>query len=119
MSEHDHEDEMKERLREYAPSKLPTSITRTVYVCYGIGKYNSGRISIEDRPAHASEEFGRVLLTQHKMTFKIPRCKIDIKSKMLEILEEEKRKVIADNHMRLKAVEDKISNILAIEYQSE
>lgn len=108
---------MSDRHEEYAPDKVPTSITRTIYVGYGIGKYNAGKIVIDDFSRKGtSSDFAVAPLAEQKITIKLPKCKVDVKKRMLEVLEEQKCEVLAENHARLKAVQDQIDELLAIEY---
>lgn len=109
---------MSERLTEYQPDEIPEEITRTIYVGYGIGKFNGGRIVVSDY-LHDSEDFAVVPILEKELTFHLPKCKIDIKGKMLEVLEAEKQKVLAENHARLQAVQEKIDQLLVLEHKPE
>ena len=44
---------------------------------------------------------------------------IDIKSGLIEVLGKKKKDIIARNHMELKEVEDKLNELLCIEYNTE
>ena len=104
--------------KRYEANDLPASITRTIYVGYGIGKYNAKTIVVSDSELD-SENFATVRLLKMDMTFELPASEVDIKGKMLTVLENEKQNILAENHSRLKEVQEKIDRLLAIEYQPE
>jgi hypothetical protein len=106
---------------EYESDKIPAEVLRVLWVTYGVGEYNQGRIELYqyDPSDHTGDGFEKVILTTMQIKIKIPACEVDIKSKMLKLLEAQREKVLADNHMRLKDVEDRIAMLLAIEYQPE
>lgn len=112
MSNNDHKD------TQYKPTEIPKVLTRKMYIGYGIGKYNAGKIVVSDYE-HTTSEFATVRLLEKELTIRLPRCKVDVKGRMLEVLEEEKQKVIADNHMRLKEVQDRIDQLKVLEYKPE
>ena len=103
-----------ERWKKYEPDALPSQIERRVYILYGIDDWNQGQISIGDIAAR-----GSIVLAQHVITLGIPpQGSKELKGKVLGLLNEEKQKVLAENHERLKAVQDKIDDLLAIEDHS-
>lgn len=95
----------------YLPTTLPKKVTRDIYVMYDIAGYRSGEISIWDCDVSGKD---RVLLTAQEVTFKIPS--VDMKTKVIEALESEKNKVIAEAHMKAKELQEKIDSLLALEY---
>lgn len=105
-----------DRRTTYKPNALPTSITRTLYVSYGMGRYNAGQIEINEYSHKGSDGFERIPLCQHEVSIEIPQPG-DIKAKAVEVLEEQKRDLLAKQHQELKAVQDKIDNLLAIEFK--
>ena len=101
-----------ERWTRYEPDALPNQITRKLYVLYGIEGWNQGCISIMDVAPSSS-----LILAEHVITLGIPpQGAKELKGKMLVVLEDEKQKILAENYVKLKAVQDKIDNLLAIEY---
>lgn len=95
--------------------KLPKTLTKEMFICLGVGGYNAGDLSVLDfnRSVH-NEDY--IFICTKKVTFKIPQ-NIDVKGKVIESLEAEKEKLQADFHMKIKGVQDKIDNLLAIEYK--
>ena len=95
--------------------KLPKSEQKEIFILLDIGSFNAGRLSYADFDA---SKFGddQILIGTQMVTFKIPQ-KVDIKGKAVESLEEKKTKINAEFHMKLKEVQDKIDNLLAIEYK--
>lgn len=108
-----------EKDSEYKPDEIPTEITRKLYAHYGIGGYSAGRITIYDCDV-STVDSNYIVLCEVEQTIKIPPVsQNDLKNKALDVLEDEKQKVLAENHERLKKVQDKIDNLLAIEYRPE
>jgi len=95
--------------------KLPKTEEKEIFILLDIGEYSAGRLSYLD---YDSSKYGddKILLGTQMVTFKIPQ-KVDIKGKAVESLEEKKVKINAKFHMELKVVQDKIDNLLAIEYK--
>ena len=106
-----------EKYAKYKPTEIPQALNRTLYIGYGIGKYNSGEVVISEYGFATGEDFGVVPLVEHELFIKIPKCKVDVKGRMLEVLEVKKQKVLAENHLRLQEVQEKIDSLLSIEYQ--
>lgn len=109
---------MDKRDKLYKPDELPKEITRTVYLHYKIGGYFAGQINIWDwdKPTDSDS----IVICGAEVTVKIPNInKKTLKKKAIETLEQEKEKIMAENHQRLKVVQDKIDNLLAIEYQPD
>ena len=96
----------------YESDALPTQITTTVYVCYAIGDYFAGEISVKDY----SPSSDYIILATHEITLGIPeQDRKEIKGKVLAVLQEQLSTIRADNFMKEKVVLDKIENLLAIE----
>lgn len=105
------------RSTKYAPDALPESITRKLFVRYAIAGYSAGRIYIWDTDYDQSDT---VPICETEVTIAIPAIDHDgLKSKAVEVLQAELQKVRAENHMKEKAIQDKIDNLLAIEYKQE
>lgn len=97
--------------------KLPKTVTKEMFVTLRVSGYAAGDIQFWDcNVANSGEDF--ILLTTKKMTVKIPQ-NIDVKGRVIEGLEAEKDKIQARHHMELKDIQDKIDNLLAIEYKPE
>lgn len=100
--------------------KLPKSIQKKLYITYGLGQFIEGQISVSEYPPRNQRDgWECVLLGEQDVTFKINPPRQNIKQKALDALEEQKREVLAENHMRLKRVQEKIDQLLAIEYQPQ
>ena len=107
------------RSKPYKPDALPVSINRPLWITYGMGKYNAGQITVDARaPYDGAGDFAKVVLCESSLSVEIPKQK-NIKGKILRVLESEKEAVLAENHQRLKAVQDKIDNLLAISFKPE
>ena len=100
----------------YKHDALPAQITRSLYIQYGVGRWNAGQIMINDMDFAGSDGTERVLLATTEITVEIPPEQ-NIKAKLLKVLQDDLAKVKAENHMREKSVQDKIDNLLAITYE--
>ena len=100
--------------------KIPKEVTLPVFVTVSAAEWNFNDVHL-----HASDPRGYserpeeyVMLLETEVTLTIPQD-IDVKGQLLESLEKIKTKVLAENHANLKAVQDKINDLLAIEHQGE
>lgn len=96
--------------------KLPKTIKTELFITLAVSGWNTGKIGVWDCDVSegGSEEY--ILLTTKTVTFKLPQ-NMDIKGKVIEGLEAEKDRIQADTHMKLKDIQEKIDNLLAIEYK--
>lgn len=100
------------------PKNIPAEISRTLFISFGVGKYVAGNIKIDTVPPNTGDEdFTAVLICTHEVNIKLPVCQIDVKARLLEIFSTQREQIVAENHMRLKAIDDKIASLLAIDYQ--
>lgn len=95
--------------------KLPKTIKKKIFVTLAISGWRAGNIGCWDCDITGSDS-DYILLTTQKVTFKLPQ-NIDVKGKVIEGLEAEKEKIQAETHMKLKDIQEKIDNLLAIEYK--
>ena len=111
-------DEMLEQecpaVKTYDPTKLPDNIKRTVYVTFGIGKYNKGNIRLDDTFSESDDsDFARVLLTKFPVSIDIP-VNVDIAGKYVKILEKKKRKIQRQARADLHEVQVEINRMLCL-----
>jgi hypothetical protein len=102
----------------HKPEEIPQKITRTVWLAYGIGATNGGRLFV-DSFIHHTGESASLVLEERVLEFTVKLDAVNIRGKLISNLEEERETVLAENHMRLKTVQDKIDQILAIEYKPD
>ena len=97
--------------------KLPKKITKEIFILLDANGYGNIEECFSCMDFDASK-YGsdKILITTKEVTFSIPQ-NIDVKGKVIEGLETEKEKIQAAFHMKLKDVQDKIDNLLAIEYK--
>lgn len=105
--------------------KIPSMVEEAIYVCLCIDsewEHNIGRITVSthnySNPKWSSDE-KHVLLTKKKLKIKIPKVTIDFKGELVDKLEKQKEDELARHHMQMKEFQDKIDNLLAIEYKPE
>lgn len=96
--------------------KLPKTITQKMYVHlrisgYGAGNFFCGQCDISE------DDQDLILIATQDVTFNLPQ-NIDVKGKVIESLKAEKEKIQVVTHMKIKDIQDKIDNLLAIEYKS-
>lgn len=82
---------------------------------YGIAGYSAGEISIWDFELSKGDS-DRVLIGRGDVEI-FTDTKLDLKARVLTVLKDEREKIQAEYHMKLKGNQDKIDNLLAIEYQ--
>ena len=99
---------------------IPEEITLPLFVCLSLADYNFNKILLSafDPREYSSNSDERILLVETEITVKLPQD-IDVKGRLLGSLEKKKSGIQAEYHMRLKEVQDKIDNLLAIEHQGE
>jgi len=97
--------------------KLPKTQTTEIFITLCIGGYRAGELNYRNRDFSTFSD-DEILLGTQKVKFNIPQ-NVDIKGKAIEGLEDQKSKLLAKHHMELKDVQDKIDNLLAIEYKPE
>ena len=98
--------------------KLPKTIELEMFITFKTGGYHAGKISVNDYDASLFSHTECVLLGSKMVTFDVPQG-VDIKGRAVENLEEQKSKLQAKHHMEIKEVQDKIDQLLAIEYKPE
>lgn len=103
---------------------IPKTVTKEMFICVGIGKWTFNEISITafDHSENCSEGWEYVFLKKQTMTVDLSGIEIDdngVKKEMVKKLEEKKKELKADLYMKIKEIQDKIDNLLAIEYQPE
>ena len=103
---------------QYEHDKLPEELTRKLYVSYGMGRFNAGRISISQHGNASSDGFECIPLAEMEVTFKLS-VDCDLKTKAVRVLEKKKDDIKAEYHMKLKEVQDKIDHLLAIEFKPQ
>lgn len=108
----------------YQPHEIPKQITATLYLTYGVGQWNRGQIGITDywndeekiRKSRYERDCERVLLAEFSVTIDIPEG-VDPRKRYVEVLKNERRKLMAKHHVELKSVDDAIQKAQAIEFQ--
>jgi len=106
----------------YKPNEVPEKIERSLFIGYGIGKYNAGRIVVDDhdynmRPDTESKDFAAVLLKELKLKIDLPKMNINIKDRMIEVLEAEKQKVLAESHRQIFRIDEDIRKLQLLEHK--
>ncbi len=56
-------------------------------------------------------------LKELNLKLDLPKMKIDVKSRMIEVLEAQKKKVLAESHREVMRIDDEIQKLLRIEYK--
>lgn len=111
-----------------AKIEIPNQVTKNIYVCYGVGRFTMGSITIEehdpegDRAFKRDKDFARIKLAEAEITIDIPEQDLSVnrvKKHVLKILRNERSKIQTKYHMELKRVDDDINNLLAIEYKGD
>lgn len=99
----------------YAPNDIPDDINLTIYTHYCIGGYewNIGKLNHYDSDCSGEN---LVLVAQTPLYVRIP--KIDnLKQKVIDALEAEKKKQMAEHHKKMFELQEKIDSLLCLTYQ--
>jgi len=99
--------------------QLPSKITKTMYVLLGLGKFNHGEICVRD--FHNEENmdgFESKLLSKFNIDIDLPE-NFDAESAMVEILNAQKTKLVADHYVAIKRIDDQIAQLMAITNKGE
>lgn len=97
--------------------KLPKTIVRKMFIVLHIAGWRAGDIGVYGFDS-AKDDDNEVLLGTQMVTFKIPQD-VDVKGEALKGLRNTKSMLEGKHHMELKTVQDKIDQLLAIEYKPE
>lgn len=97
----------------YTPTSIPTKVNTTIYTHYRIGGYSAGELVNYDFDA-TGEDY--IVVAKTPITIKISKPK-DIKNKVIEALEAEKEKQVAEHYKKMKEIQGKIDSLLVLEYQ--
>ena len=106
--------------------EIPEEIEVTLYttVCVrnkfsrNIGEVRVTTINLAELYKDGSGET-HILLHKQAVKLKIGKVELDIKGEVIKGLEVEKTNELAEHHMKIKDIQDKIDSLLAIEYQGE
>ena len=94
---------------------MPKNFETQIFVTYELGKYDLGIIKVWDCDVSGSD---RILLCSPKIKIQLPGD-LDLKAQMLMSLESEKSRLLADTHMKVKEIQEKINNLLCVEYNPD
>ena len=97
----------------YTPTTIPRQLPIVIYTHYRISGYSAGKIINYDFDA-TGEEY--VLIAQTPLTIKIPK-QDDLKAKVIDALEEEKKNQAAKHFRKMQEIRHKIDSLLALEYK--
>ncbi len=104
----------------FDPENLPESIEVEIFLSLGVGKYNYGELSARDyeKKSSSGENWEEVNLGSQIVTLTIPKFgKGEIRDQLLEQLNDEKQKKMAEHEMAMRNIQERINNLLLIEYQ--
>lgn len=98
---------------------IPEEITLPLFVTLGVANWNFNSIGLDemDFRKYSSRPEEKIMILETEITLKLPQD-IDAKGQILSSLEKEKAGIRVKFHMRLKRVQDKIDNLLAIEHRA-
>lgn len=109
------------------PHEIPKQLEFTLYLTYGVGPSVRGRIGIHDywhkpdeenprRKSRFDRDYEKVLLAEFKILVDVPEG-IDPTKRYVEILKNERRKLLAMHHVELQSIDDRIAKVTALEYK--
>ena len=103
---------------------IPQTIEKELFTCIGVGKWNFNKVQTTDfnGSLYSSEGWENILLKKQTIIINLSDSIVDentIKQELVAQLREQLKKVKAEAHQKEKAIQEKIDNLLAIEYQPE
>lgn len=101
----------------YQYNEIPKKFDVTVYThyCYHSGySWHIGTIS-HDTADLSGDNY--ICIAQKHVTVTVPPAKVDIKQMVLDALEKEKQKLMAEHYKRLAGIQEKIDSLLCLSYQ--
>lgn len=96
----------------YTPTTIPAKLPATLFTHYRIQGYGAGELVNYDFDASGAEY---ILIAETKVTVKIPPIG-DLKKKVIDALETEKKNQQSAHLMKMKELQERINSLLAIEY---
>lgn len=99
--------------KSYKPDEIPKKIVIESFLCYEIRGYNQGKFGLWDCDVSGQD---RILISTQNVTINLPK-ELDLKEKLLESLESEKSRLLADTHMKVKEIQEQINELLCLEYK--
>lgn len=107
----------------FKPAEIPKQITVPLFLTYGVGKCNLGRMSVTDyfnedsvAKSRYDREYRTVLLSKFEVTIDIPEG-VDLSKKYRQVLNNEKRRIQQRHFVELKVIQDQIDSLNQIEYK--
>lgn len=102
---------------QYKPDEIPKKFETIIYThyCYHSDySWNMGKVS-----HHTSDMSGDqyICIAQTPLTVFVPEQKTDIKKMVIDALEAEKKKQMAEYHKKMFELQEKIDRLLCLEYQ--
>lgn len=103
----------------YEPCDIPEAVELPVYVCYNIGKYSYGNVSVQSHPPKIDDpDFAKIILT--KLVVKTPLPKVEREQcvlGMVEALKKQREEILATAHREAMQIDNRIGDLLAITHQ--
>lgn len=103
----------------YTPDNLPKKLDITIYThyCYHSDySWECGKISHETSDLTGDNY---ICLAETPLTIFIPEPKVDMKQMVINALEAEKKKQMAEYHKKMFELQEKIDSLLCLTYQPE
>jgi len=102
--------------------EIPTEFETEIFVhlnlsTEGIWEDGLGKVTTDTYNRTGWGDGNFKLLATKKVKIKIPKTTIDFRGEVVTCLEAQKEKELAEHHMKMKVFQDKIDNLLAIEYK--
>ena len=113
----------------FKPNEIPKEITVEIYLLYRVSGWSKGSMHITDfwceedaekKVRRKADDFyaENVLLAKFSITIEIPEG-VDPTKKYLQVLRNERRRLLSQHHVELKRYDDKIAEFTALEYKPQ
>ncbi len=103
----------------YAPNEIPKSFDITIYTHYCYYSEYSWHVGAVSH--NTSDESGDryICIAQTPVTVIVPEQEKDLKKMVIDALETEKKKQMAEYHKKMFELQEKIDSLLAITYEPQ
>lgn len=96
----------------YTPAEIPKSVSEVIYTHYSLDKWSYGELYHASYDA-SGEDY--VLIATTPININIPPVG-DLKAKVVDSLEKEKQKQMAEHHKKMFELQEKIDSLLCLTY---
>ena len=103
--------------KQYQYNEIPKKFEVIVYTHYCYHSDYSWHIGTISHDTMDKSGDNYICIAQKQVTVTVPPAKVDIKQMVLDALEKEKQKLMAEHYKRMAGIQEKIDSLLCLTYQ--